>query len=113
MVALSRRRFLGAAGALAAGLVAGCGRTEAEREPAPDADVLAGLPRPGAGADPAERQRALNAYVAALPLLADAEHRVEVMRMAAGQAREIAAARVADGTQPVRDAFAGFTEPSR
>jgi hypothetical protein len=112
VVALSRRRFLGAAGALAAGLIAGCGRTEAEREPAPDADVLAGLPRPAAGADPAERQRALNAYVAALPLLADAEHRVEVMRMAAGQAREIAATRVADGTEPVRDAFAGFTEPS-
>ncbi len=112
MVALSRRRFLGAAGALAAGLVAGCGRTDAERAPEPDADVLAGLPKPGAGAGEAERQRAVNAYVAALPLLAQPEHRVEVMRMAADQAGEIAAARIAAGTEPVRDAFAGFTEAS-
>ena len=112
MVALSRRRFLGAAGALAAGLVVGCGRSDAKRPPEPDAKVLAGLPRPGAGAGEAERQRAVSAYVAALPLLAAAEDRVEVMRMAAGQAQEIASARIADGTEPVRDAFAGFTEPS-
>jgi len=112
VVALSRRRFLGVAGALAAGLVAGCGRTDAERPPEPDAKVLAGLPRPGGGASEPERQQAVSAYVAALPLLAQPENRVAVMRMAAGQAGDIASARIAAGTEPVRDAFAGFTEPS-
>ena len=43
MVALSRRRFLGAAGALAGALLAGCGRDEAARSPEPDSGVLAGL----------------------------------------------------------------------
>ena len=50
--------------------------------------------------------------MAALPQLAQPESRVAVMRMAAGQAGEIASGRIAAGTEPVRDAFAGFTEPS-
>ena len=45
MVALSRRRFLGAAGGLAGALVAGCGAEEAAEAPPSDADVLAGLLR--------------------------------------------------------------------
>ena len=41
---VSRRRFLGIAGALAGGaLLAGCGRDEARKAPESDADVLAGL----------------------------------------------------------------------
>ena len=44
MVSLSRRRFLGAAGALVGGaLLGGCGVDEASEEPASDRDVLAGL----------------------------------------------------------------------
>ena len=39
----SRRGFLGAAGALAGALLAGCGREEAGRPPRPDAAVLADL----------------------------------------------------------------------
>ena len=45
MVALSRRRFLGAAGALAGALLTGCGRDAARERPPSDADVLAGLLR--------------------------------------------------------------------
>jgi hypothetical protein len=40
VVGLSRRRFLGVAGALAGALLAGCGRDEARRAPESDADVL-------------------------------------------------------------------------
>jgi hypothetical protein len=43
VVGLSRRRFLGAAGALAGALLAGCGRDEARKRPEPDADVLVEL----------------------------------------------------------------------
>lgn len=43
MVGVSRRRFLGLAGALAGALLAGCGRDEARRAPESDADVLSGL----------------------------------------------------------------------
>jgi hypothetical protein len=43
VVSLSRRRFLGAAGALAAGLWVGCGRDEAREKPPSDAEVLSGL----------------------------------------------------------------------
>jgi hypothetical protein len=51
VVALSRRRFLGAAAALGGALWAGCGRDEAREQPPPDADVLAGLlPREAAAA---------------------------------------------------------------
>ena len=42
---LSRRRFLGAAGALAGALLAGCGRDAAREQPPADAEVLAGLLR--------------------------------------------------------------------
>ncbi|HKH16919.1 MAG TPA: ferritin-like domain-containing protein [Solirubrobacteraceae bacterium] len=45
MVTLSRRRFLGAAGALAGALLTGCGRDAARERPPSDADVLAGLLR--------------------------------------------------------------------
>lgn len=40
-----RRRFLGACGALAGALLAGCGRDAASRRPPSDAEVLAGLLR--------------------------------------------------------------------
>jgi hypothetical protein len=43
VVGLSRRRFLGAAGALAGALVLGCGRDEARERPPADEEVLAGL----------------------------------------------------------------------
>jgi hypothetical protein len=43
VVGVSRRRFLGLAGALVGALLAGCGRDEARRPPEPDAEVLAGL----------------------------------------------------------------------
>jgi hypothetical protein len=43
VVTLSRRRFLGAAGALAAALWVGCGRDEARQKPPSDAEVLSGL----------------------------------------------------------------------
>jgi hypothetical protein len=42
-VVVSRRGFLGTAGALAAALWAGCGRDEARREPPTDAAVVRGL----------------------------------------------------------------------
>jgi hypothetical protein len=46
VVALSRRRFIGAAWALLGGvLLGGCGVDEAGRQPPSDADVLAGLQR--------------------------------------------------------------------
>jgi hypothetical protein len=51
VVALSRRRFLGAAGALVGALWAGCGRDAARERPPSDAEVLAGLlPREAAAA---------------------------------------------------------------
>ena len=50
VVSLSRRRFLGAAGALVGGaLLGGCGVDEAGEEPPTDADVLAGLLQRRAG----------------------------------------------------------------
>jgi hypothetical protein len=55
VVGVTRRRFLGAAGALAWALLAGCGRDEAGKRPPSDADVLAGLLR---------RERAAGAAVA-------------------------------------------------
>ena len=45
MVGLSRRRFLGAAGVLAGGLLAACGRDEARRRSPSDAEVVRGLLR--------------------------------------------------------------------
>jgi hypothetical protein len=42
---VTRRRFLGLAGALAGALLTGCGREEAGKPPRPDSDVLAGLLR--------------------------------------------------------------------
>jgi hypothetical protein len=45
VVRLSRRRFLGAAGALAGVLLTGCGRDAAREEQPPDAEVLSGLLR--------------------------------------------------------------------
>ena len=45
MVGLSRRRFLGAAGALLAVLLSGCGRDAARRPPRSDSDVLADVLR--------------------------------------------------------------------
>jgi hypothetical protein len=65
VVALSRRRFLGAAWALVAGAVLGaCGADEAERSPPSDAEVLDGLLRReqdvvAAGADAGQAERAL------------------------------------------------------
>ena len=60
MVGLSRRRFLGAAGALVGGaLAAGCGVDEAGKAPPADADVLAGLLR---------HERAAGAAVIGSPL---------------------------------------------
>ena len=57
---LSRRRFLGAAGALVGGaLAAGCGVDEAGKAPPADADVLAGLLR---------HERAAGAAVIGSPL---------------------------------------------
>jgi hypothetical protein len=41
----SRRRFLGAAGALAGVLLSGCGRDAAREQPPPDSEVLRGLLR--------------------------------------------------------------------
>ena len=68
---LSRRRFLGAAGALAGALLAGCGRDAAREQPPADAEVLAGLLRREldagaavagiAGAAPIARQDRLHA----------------------------------------------------
>jgi hypothetical protein len=43
VVGVSRRRFLGAAGALAGALWVGCGRDDAREQPPSDAQVLAGL----------------------------------------------------------------------
>ena len=43
MVSLSRRRFLGTAGALAGVLVSACGRDAARRQPPTDAEVIGGL----------------------------------------------------------------------
>jgi hypothetical protein len=43
VVGLSRRRFLGLAGALAGAWLTGCGRDEAKRPPVPDRAVLARL----------------------------------------------------------------------
>jgi hypothetical protein len=65
VVALSRRRFLGAAWALVAGALLGaCGADEAGRSPPTDADVLGGLLRSeqevvATGADGAAAERAL------------------------------------------------------
>lgn len=51
----SRRRFLGAAGALAAALLTGCGRDAARERPPTDSELLAGL---------LQRERAIGAAVA-------------------------------------------------
>lgn len=151
---VTRRRFLGAAGALAGALLAGCGRDAARERPPSDAEVLRGLLRreraagaavaglagaaaiarqderhaerlgalAGAGplARPADRgadltaalalkQEAVFAYVEALPRLADPDHRVLVMQLAASEAEHIAALRLDARRDPVPDAFAGFT----
>ena len=50
MVGVSRRRFLGAAGALAGALWVGCGRDDAREQPPSDADVVAGVLRREAAA---------------------------------------------------------------
>ena len=47
---VSRRRFLGAAGALAGALWVGCGRDDAREQPPSDAEVLAGVLRREAAA---------------------------------------------------------------
>jgi hypothetical protein len=149
----SRRRFLGAGGALAAALWVGCGRDDARRRPPSDAEVLSDLLRREqrtrgavegvAGADAIRRQDRLHAarlsalsgiaaldpraaspddlaralavkqegvfaYVEALPKLTDPDLRVLVMRIAASEAGHLAALRLADGGEPVPDAFAGY-----
>jgi hypothetical protein len=59
VVGLSRRQFLGTAGALVGGaLLGGCGAEEAGKEPPTDAEVLAGLLR---------RERAAGAAVIGVP----------------------------------------------
>jgi hypothetical protein len=143
----SRRRFLGAAGALAAAVWVGCGRDEARERPPSDAEVLSGLlereqrtlaavsgvagaeaiarqdrrhvarlaalagatalERAGAPAV-AVKQEGFFAYVEALPKLTDPDLRVLVMRIAASEAGHLAALRLADGGEPVPDAFAGY-----
>jgi hypothetical protein len=154
---VTRRRFLGAAGALVGGaLLGGCGADEARKDPPADSEVLAGLLRVELAAGgavigspiaellvrqdaqharrlaalagaPLERsaptalelpealerkQEAVFSYVAALPKLADADARVAVMQILAGEAEQLAALRLADGRQPVPDPFAGFVEPA-
>jgi hypothetical protein len=82
--------------------------------------ALAGVPVPASGSDAAvdlatglaRKQEAVFDYVAALPRLADPDARVAVMQILASEAGHIAALRQADGTVPVPDAFAGFTEPA-
>ena len=60
----------------------------------------------------ARKQRAVFAYVAALPALADPDARVAVMQILASEAEHIAALRQSAGQTPVADAFAGFMEPA-
>ena len=56
----------------------------------------------------ARKQDAVFAYVAALPKLADPDHRVLVMQIAASEAEQLVVLREALGERPVLDAFAGF-----
>jgi hypothetical protein len=79
------------------------------------AGVEAGRPAPQAidlAAALERKQRAVFAYVEALPRLADADARVTVMQILAGEAEQLAALRLAAGREPVPDAFAGFLEPA-
>jgi hypothetical protein len=148
VVSLTRRRFLGAAGALAGALWIGCGRDEARERPPSDAEVLSGLlererrtlaavtgvagagaigrqdrqhvarlsalagaaaPGHASGPAAAAKQEGLFAYVEALPKLSDPDMRVLVMQIAASEAEHLSALRLADGVEPVPDAFAGYT----
>jgi hypothetical protein len=59
----------------------------------------------------ARKQEAVFAYVNALPRLADPGLRVLVMQLAASEAEQLAALRLAAGVEPVPDAFAGATNP--
>ena len=58
----------------------------------------------------ARKQKAVFAYVEALPRLADPEVRVLVMEIAASEAEHLAALRLGTGEEPVPDPFAGFTD---
>jgi hypothetical protein len=73
---VTRRRFLGAAGALVSALLAGCGRDEARRRPPADADVLGGL------LGPEERARAAVRGVAGAEAIAR-QDRLHVERLSA------------------------------
>ena len=61
----------------------------------------------------AAKQQAVFAYVAALPELDDPGLRVLVMQIAASEAEHLAALRLARGSDPVPDAFAGYAEALR
>jgi hypothetical protein len=68
-------------------------------------------PAPRRGDLLARKQRAVFAYVDALPRLAAPELRMLAMALAASEAEHLAALRLARGAQPVPDAFAGATAP--
>jgi hypothetical protein len=89
--------------ALHAARLASLAGVDAGQAPEATDDVAAALAR---------KQEAVFAYVEALPRLADPEVRVLVMQLAAGEAEQIAALRLAMGEEPVPDPFAGFTEPA-
>ena len=56
----------------------------------------------------ARKQEAVFTFVEALPQLPDPDERVALMQVLASEAEQIAALRLADGQEPVPDAFAGF-----
>jgi len=56
----------------------------------------------------ARKQDAVFTFVEALPQLPDPADRVALMQVLASEAEQIAALRLADGQEPVPDAFAGF-----
>jgi hypothetical protein len=66
---------------------------------------------PGTGTLLERKQRAVFAYVNALPRLSAPELRVLVMQLAAAEAEHLAALRLRAGAPPVPDAFAGATAP--